>query len=64
MSLSVEDGALHIFYVGPSFFTPPRSQKGLRARNSESMITKQGIKVKLKKGPGNMMPRARAGQKP
>jgi len=46
MSRELGDGALFVFYVGPSCLTPPRPQRGLRAKKLKSMVLKGAEKVK------------------
>jgi len=46
MSRELGDGALYIFYVGPSCLTPPRYQRGLRAKNGAIRILKRAGKDK------------------
>jgi len=50
MSRELGDGAFYILYVGPSCFTPPRSQRGLRAKKLKSMVLKGAEEVKEFKG--------------
>jgi hypothetical protein len=51
------------FYIGPSWFTPPRSQKGLRAKNCGDIILKWAENVNENKNTGDSRQKAEEGQR-